>query len=121
MQKVLGGQANLDENCWTTASGDYRALTLRFFDPARRAWSIHWLDTRWPTTFGPPVVGGFAGTHGRFFGDDELDGTRIRVRFDWFIDAWDRCRWQQGFSLDDGATWETNWRMHFVRDVSPAI
>jgi hypothetical protein len=120
MRKVLGGQANLDENSWTTPSGSYRALTLRLFDSARRAWSILWLDTRWPTAFGPPVIGGFAGTHGRFFGDDELDGRPIRVRFDWLVDSVDACRWQQAYSFDEAATWEDNWRMHFVRDASTA-
>jgi hypothetical protein len=65
------------------------------------------------------VVGGFDGTHGLFFDDDEVDGRPIRVRFDWFVDSTDACRWEQAFSVDSGATWETHWRMHFARAAPP--
>ena len=118
-RKMLGGQANIDEHSWTTSTGSYRALALRVFDAERRTWSIFWLDTRWPTTFGPRVVGGFDGPHGVFFGDDHLDGRPIHVRFDWFVDRVDACRWEQAFSSDAGATWETNWRMQFARVGRP--
>jgi hypothetical protein len=118
MQKLLGGQANIDENIWEGPSGVNRAIAVRVFDPARSAWSISWLDMRWPSTFGPPVIGGFQGDHGVFFGDDELDGRAIQVRFDWFVDAADSCRWQQSFSLDNGNRWETNWHMHFTREMN---
>jgi len=115
MKKLLGGQANFDENIWTSATGSNRAIALRSFDAARSTWSIFWLDTRWPTTFGPPVTGGFDGDHGVFFGDDELDGRPIQVRFDWFVDTPDSCRWEQAFSFDHGTSWETNWHMQFAR------
>lgn len=115
MRKLLGGGANLDENSWTASSSRYHALTLRTFDPDARRWSIFWLDTRWPSTFGAPVMGGFDESHGVFFGDDELGGRPIRVRFDWFVGSTDRCRWQQAFSYDSGLTWEPNWHMSFVR------
>jgi hypothetical protein len=118
MQRMLGGRANVDENSWITPSGQYRALTLRTFDSEQSRWSIFWLDTRLPTTFGPPVIGGFDDTHGVFLGDDHLDGRPIRVRFDWFVDTRDACRWEQAFSFDAGSTWETNWRMHFARDAA---
>ena len=116
MQRLLGGQANIDENSWTTQAGSFRALTVRTFDAERSEWSIFWLDTRWPTTFGPPVVGGFDGPHGLFFGDDTLGDRPIRVRFDWFVDSADACRWEQAYSHDDDESWQTNWQMHFARD-----
>jgi hypothetical protein len=115
MRKLLGGRANLDENMWTMSARSYRALTLRTFDTEHRAWSIFWLDARSPTTFGPPVVGGFDGAHGSFFGEDLLDGEVIRVRFDWLVETPHRCRWEQAFSFDCGGTWEPNWRMNFDR------
>jgi hypothetical protein len=115
MRKMLCDHANVDENTWTTSKGIHRALTLRVFDPNRRAWSIFWLDTRWPTTFGQPVIGGFHGTHGVFLGDDHVNGRPIRVRFDWDVDTPNSCRWKQAFSVDAGANWETNWCMQFAR------
>jgi hypothetical protein len=118
MQQLLGGQANFDENNWASPGDANQAIAIRVFDPAHDTWSIFWLDRRWPSTFGPPVIGGFDGDHGIFFGDDELDGQPIRVRFDWFIDGADSCRWEQAFSTDGGIAWETNWQMQFTRSLS---
>lgn len=115
MQKVLGGQANIDDNQWRTPAGSFSAMTVRVFDPTRRVWTIFWLDTRWPSAFGPPVIGGFDGARGAFFGDDQLNGRPIRVRFHWFSEHADLCHWEQAYSLDQGRTWETNWRMRFER------
>ena len=115
MQKLLGGQANVEDNVWRMSNAAYRAIALRVFDPERRTWSIFWLDARWPTTIGPPVVGGFDGRRGLFFGDDQSNGRPIQVRFHWFIDGADLCHWEQAYSADAGATWETNWQMRFER------
>jgi hypothetical protein len=116
MQKVLGGQANVDDNILNVPSGTYHAMTLRVFDPAQRTWSIFWLDSRFPTTLGTPVVGGFEGNRGVFYSDDMLDGHPVRTRFLWFVDNSKLCRWEQALSADEGKTWETNWYMRFERN-----
>jgi len=51
--------------------------------------------------------------------DTEFRYDREPVRFDWLVDTADRCRWKQAFSFDAGASWETNWCMHFARDARP--
>jgi hypothetical protein len=61
----------------------------------------------------PPVVGGFRGAHGEFYGDDEDDGHPVKVRFTWTKLGAGRARWEQAFSVD-GRTWERNW----VNDVA---
>jgi hypothetical protein len=62
----------------------------------------------------PPVVGGFAGNHGEFYGEDVDDGRPVKVRYSWHkIDA-QRAHWEQAFSYDN-RTWETNWTADFVR------
>ncbi|HJQ37589.1 MAG TPA: DUF1579 domain-containing protein, partial [Thermoanaerobaculia bacterium] len=48
---------------------------------------------------------------GHFEGDDHHEGTPVRVRFTWTQEP----RWEQAFSTDGGATWETNWIMRFTR------
>ena len=52
---------------------------------------------------------------GTFFADDNLEGRPIRVRFLWSDITPSSARWQQAFSEDGGATWETNWVMDFER------
>ncbi len=114
-QSVLGGQANIDDNHWRGGSVDYRAMTVRVFDPKARRWSLFWVDARSPDTVGPPVVGGFAGTHGLFYGDDTLNGQPIRVRFDWHALDDRHCRWEQAYQVDAAKGWVPNWRMRFTR------
>jgi hypothetical protein len=43
------------------------------------------------------------------------DGRPLRERFIWTMISEDAARWQQDFSLDDGATWDVNWIMDFSR------
>jgi hypothetical protein len=67
------------------------------------------------TTIEPPVIGRFENGIGVFEGDDTFEGRPIRCRFVWSEITQDSAKWEQAFSTDDGATWETNWVMHFER------
>ena len=91
-------------------------MSLRFFDPATRRWSIYWADSRRPGELDPPVFGTFSGDIGVFEGEDVFEGRPIRVRFTWSGTRTRTPRWEQAFSADDGETWETNW----IMDFSPA-
>jgi hypothetical protein len=118
-QKVLGGLGNIDDNTLDLPNGAYRALTLRSFDAHRQQWSIWWLDGRNPGTLDAPMVGRFNQGQGLFFADDYWQGQPIRVRFLWVPGTADSPRWEQAFSVDAGASWETNWVMHFTRAAAP--
>lgn len=111
---TLGGMGNVDDNVLEMAGGTYRALAMRAVDIRTRQWSIWWLDAR-SMTIDPPVRGGFANGVGTFMGDDILDGRPIKVRFEWTSITSTSAHWEQAFSADAGATWETNWRMQFTR------
>lgn len=113
LQPLLDGQANVDDNVLEMPSGTYRAASIRAYDPATKQWSIWWLDSRRPHDLGAPVVGAFKDGTGTFFADDVCDGQPIRVRFLWTDITAVSARWQQAFSRDGGATWETNWIMEF--------
>jgi hypothetical protein len=117
-RKVLGGLGNIDDNFLDLPGDPYRALTLRSYDTAARRWSIWWLDGRRPGSIDVPMVGFFENGIGTFLANDELKGRPIRVRFLWTVPAKDRPRWEQAFSADAGANWETNWVMNFER-VAP--
>jgi len=63
----------------------------------------------------PPVHGRFENGVGTFFGDDRHDGLPIRVRFLWSQIGTESASWEQAFSPDGVAQWETNWIMQFLR------
>jgi hypothetical protein len=116
-QKVLGGTGNMDDNWLDLPDGAYRAVTLRAYNLATKLWSIWWLDGRYPNRLDTPMVGRFENGTGIFFADDTFEGRPIRIRFLWTLSGYDTPRWEQAFSADAGATWETNWIMNFKRDI----
>jgi hypothetical protein len=89
--KILGGLGNMDDN---------------FLDMP---------DGRHPGSIDTPVVGRFENDVGSFFANETFAGKPIRVRLFWPVSRPDQPRWEQAFSLDAGATWETNWIMDFTR------
>lgn len=117
VQKILGGLGNIDDNALDLPGSAYRALTLRSYDSVSRCWSIWWLDGRYPGNLDTPVVGKFDNRVGTFYADDMLDGRPIRVRFLWTMRGSGQPRWEQAFSADAGATWETNWIMDFTHET----
>lgn len=114
VRKILGGLGNIDDNILDPPDGSYRAATVRKFDPASGLWSIWWYDARHPG-LEPPVHGRFENGVGTFLGDDVFEGRPIRVRFLWSEITAGAARWEQAFSEDGGASWETNWVMDFER------
>ena len=112
--ELLGGAGNVDDHWLDDPSGAYRAATFRRRDPASGDWSIWWLDPRFPAV-DPPVHGRFAHGVGTFLGEGEHQGRPIKVRFVWSDITPTSARWEQAFSADGGASWETNWVMQFAR------
>ena len=92
----------------------FEGASVRIFDPVTGLWSIYWADTAGCKLL-PPVIGRFAAGLGEFFGDDQHEGRPVRVRFRWSSTDTDAPRYEQAFSVDGGATWETNWVTSFCR------
>lgn len=113
---LLCEAANVDDNVLHAPDGVYRGVSLRRRDPNTGKWWIWWLDDR-GAGLEPPVVGEFKNGVGTFFGDDQLRGQPIRVRFIWSEISARAARWEQAFSPDQGRSWEVNWVMHFERDA----
>jgi hypothetical protein len=101
----LDSVANVDEVFFQTKG--WSGVTVRTFDVAKKQWSIYWVNSRDGVMF-PPVLGGFQGSEGYFYGEDRDDGRPVKVRFHWTKLSKDKLKWQQAFSYDD-RTWETNW------------
>jgi len=110
---ILSGLGNVDDNVIHLPDGSYEACTLRLYNPASGCWSIHWVDGRDPK-LDPPLTGGFADSTGTFLGEDVFEGRPILIRFLW-TPGLAAARWEQAFSDDGGASWETNWSMAFSR------
>lgn len=105
--KVLDGVVNIEE--YDCPAKGFKGLSLRTLDQTTGTWSIYWLAST-DGLLRPPVHGGFQGDHGAFFGED-MDGDRpVHCRFLWLKHA-TKPRWEQAFSTDGGASWETNWTM----------
>lgn len=111
MTLYLEGIATVDEIWFPTKQ--WAGLTLRTFDLGRKQWSIYWISSA-SGKLEAPVVGGFAGPRGEFYGEDRDDGRPIKVRYTWQKVDNDHARWEQAFSYDDH-TWETNWTADFIR------
>ena len=103
---LLGGVTNVDEVAF--ASKGWSGMTMRHFDIDRQQWAIYWVNSR-DGKLQSPVVGGFEGDVGLFYGEDLDEGRPIRVEYRWTRMGVDKARWQQSFSYDGGATWEVNW------------
>jgi hypothetical protein len=113
-RKTLGGFGNLEDNILEFPEGTFRAVAMRSYCPTAKTWSIWWLDGRNPTQLDTPVVGRFEGATGLFYADDTVNSRPVKIRFTWSAVANEGPRWEQAFSADCGATWETNWTMQFV-------
>jgi hypothetical protein len=114
-RRILGGFGNVEDNVLHFPSEVVRAAAFRSFDPKAGTWAIWWLDGRAPHNLDTPVIGGFSGNVGTFFADDSLGGKPIKVRFIWNANPGSNPTWEQAFSVDAGAMWETNWTMEFAR------
>ena len=115
---ILGGMGNEDE-FRTDYDGGFIGMSFRFFDPARKRWSIYWADSRRCGELDPPVFGTFSGDTGVFEGADVFEGRPILMRFTWSDITTPILRWEQAFSDDGRETWETNWIMEITR-ATPA-
>jgi hypothetical protein len=111
---ILGGTGNVDNMRASWRGQAFEGASVRLFDPATGLWSIYWADSVGHRLL-PPVAGAFEDGVGEFYGDDQHAGQPVRVRFRWSEIADDTARWEQAFSADDGASWETNWIMLFTR------
>ncbi|NJM41244.1 MAG: hypothetical protein HC853_11000 [Anaerolineae bacterium] len=87
---------------------------LRAFDRERRLWSDRWIPFR-SGLVQDATWGSFAEGVGTFTAEDTHNDKPLLVRGVWRRLSKDEVMWEQACSLDNGATWELNWHMLFVR------
>jgi hypothetical protein len=113
-RKILGGLGSISEVTLQLASGPLHGMTVRLFDPRTRQWRIYW-TTGPDGVFTTPMIGGFAQGRGAFYAHEPYEGKYILSRFLWTDITPVSCHWEQAFSADGGAMWETNWIMDLTR------
>ncbi|MEP7055907.1 MAG: hypothetical protein ABI912_11730 [Actinomycetota bacterium] len=110
---MLGGAGNVDE--YRAPSLGLIGMTVRTLDTSSGEWSIYWASSTLPGPLQEPVVGRFSDGVGEFCCDDDFAGKPIRVRYLWSDMSDTGAQWEQAFSADGGASWETNWVMRLER------
>jgi hypothetical protein len=108
VRPLLDRRANVVELKVAGPTGRIEGLNMRLYEPQANRWSLTFVNIR-NGLLTPSVYGGFHDGIGEFYGDDELGGRPITVRFLVYRQGPDRARFEQAFSADGGATWETNW------------
>lgn len=114
-QPLWNGKGNLDEFFGDSPLGKIEGLTLRLYDAGSGRWSLYWATSK-NGLIVVPNVGAFNDEGvGEFFSNEEFEGKPIVCRYRWTKAYGMGCRWEQAFSADGGANWETNWIMEFTR------
>ena len=108
VRTVLDGRANLVERRAAGPAGRIEGASLRLYTPRTGQWTLNYASAS-SGALTRPVHGGFRDGRGEFFGQDDLDGRAILVRFVIAEIALDSARFEQAFSEDGGRNWETNW------------
>lgn len=108
IRPLMDRRANVVELDVSGPSGRIEGMNLRLYEPQAERWSLTFVSMR-DGLLTPAVFGGFQDGVGTFYGDDQLDGRPIKVRFLIFRQGPDKARFEQAFSADGGTTWETNW------------
>ena len=109
VKPLMAARANFVELSVEGPAGRIEGGSLRLFNPQAQQWSLNFASLR-NGLLTAPVFGGFDATGtGRFVGADMLGGRSILVRFLITRPAKDTARFEQAYSADGGASWETNW------------
>lgn len=114
---ILGGLGSTDEFSAPDFPGrpGFAGFSLRLFEPETELWRIWWASTLSTGEIDPPVIGRFHDGIGRFECDEVIEDTAVKVRYEWKDIGGDSARWEQSFSFDEGATWDTNWTVLHTR------
>lgn len=108
VRPLLDRRANVVELKVAGTTGRIEGLNFRLYEPQAQRWSLTFANIR-NGLLTPSVYGGFRDGAGEFYGDDQLDGRPIKVRFLIRRQGADRATFEQAFSADGGTSWETNW------------
>ena len=116
VKPLMGGRGNFVELSVKNASGSIEGGALRLYNPQARQWSLNYASTK-NGLLTAPVFGSFDSEgRGVFVGQDQFEGRTILVRFVITKSSPRQAHFEQSYSADGGASWETNWIATDTRD-----
>jgi hypothetical protein len=111
VRKILDDRAILEEfDASPTAA--FRGVSISSWDAVARRWRQTWADTEghhWNFT------GGMGSGRMILSTDDLENGRTVRKRMVFFDISPEALEWTWERSVDDGATWELLWAIHYRR------
>ena len=114
---IWGGLANLAEFKADGPAGSIELLSLRWYNPGTRQWSLDFA-TPGSGTLGIPNVGEFRDGRGDFYSLEQVKDRTVLIRFSIWATGPDTAQSEQAFSTDGGKTWEINWINRYSRLAS---
>lgn len=108
VKPVMDKRANLVELDVRGPAGRITGVSLRLYEPASGEWTLNFANLA-NGRMTEPMRGAFKDGVGTFFGDDTVDGRKVRVRFLVIPVSSTQWRFEQAYSIDGGQAWETNW------------
>ena len=116
VRTLLGGEVNFDEVVWQRENGTIHGITFRLYDQKTGQWRLYWAATG-SGYLDIPMIGSFDEKNGtgKFYAHEPHNGKYIYSRYVWSNITPTSVRWEQAFSPDGGATWETNLTTEFTR------
>lgn len=114
-QRMFDGMVNLNESISYRDGKTSYGLGLRALDEAGGRWADWYLAASDLSRIDPPLFGRFKHGIGTFYSREVFDGRPVLVRGQFAPVNDSEARWEQAFSTDEGATWETNWIMRYLR------
>ncbi|WP_343519177.1 DUF1579 domain-containing protein [Sphingomonas sp.] len=118
-QQLFGGLVNLNESISYRGGKTSYGLGLRALDEPGGRWADWYLAASDLSKIDAPLYGRFAKGVGTFYARELFEGRTVLVRGRFSPVNPDEARWEQAFSPDGGASWETNWVMRYLR-TAPA-
>lgn len=117
-QQLFGGLVNLNESISYRGGRTSYGMGLRALDEPGGRWADWYLAASDLSKIDPPLYGRFMNGVGVFYARETFEGRPVLVRGQFSSVNQDEARWEQAFSPDDGASWETNWVMRYLRTAA---
>lgn len=114
-QQMFGGLVNLNESISYRGGRTSYGMGLRALDEPGGRWADWYLSAGDLSKIEPPLYGRFSKGVGTFLSRETFEGRPVLVRGQFASLNAGEARWEQAFSADAGATWETNWVMRYLR------
>ncbi len=113
--KHMNGMVVLDEFFMERNGETHIGSNYRIYNKNTKEWTIYWASTAFPDLgLLYQVKGKFENGAGKFYGEENHNGKKVKIRFYWKNEN-GMPHWEQAYFDEKNEEWETNWVMDFKR------